>query len=103
MKLTSAAVAFRKGWHDRINGVPPGDRGDTPCDQTSTAVYLGYERGRHAAALYQFEASQRERGTINRTYAQARLDMSVTLRKMIDAERRFCALKPRKRNPLSGL
>lgn len=103
-KLTGVAVAFRQGWHDRINGVAPPEifnRG--PACSSSTGTHVAYERGRHAAALYEFEVTRRGTGTINRTYAEARRDMSVELRRMVDQERRFCALKPRKKNPLTGL
>jgi len=57
---------------------------------------LAYERGRHAAALY---AHWCHVGTIKPVarYAEARLQMPIELRKLIDLERRFCMWRPRKK------
>lgn len=89
-------LTFAKGWADRLNGkaypagyfllhVPP----------------LAYERGRHAAALYAYDCESHGRRTINVPYGKARKTMSKSLRKLIDEERRWCALRPKK-NKLFG-
>jgi hypothetical protein len=80
---------FAKGWFDYLNGVPP-------QAIRNNARAVEYERGRHAAALWDYECAQSGRTIKLVSYRAARLVMGVELRRMIDQERRWCAMRRRK-------
>lgn len=83
-------LSFLRGWRHQIWGLPypHGYEGKRAVE------VVPYESGRHAAALYEQEC--RAKGvSINGSvsYADARRKMGLELRRMIDAERRWCAIK----------
>lgn len=77
---------FTKGWQDYLNGVPP-------AVIKSTALAVAYERGRHAAALWEYECRSKGTSIKNVAYRAARAQMGVDLRRMLDAERCWCAMR----------
>jgi len=99
----SISHAFNAGWQDRLLSLPTPPK----YERCRTGIAVAYERGRHAAALY--EAEMHKRGyhiqwpgtSIQRrpdyvqapAYAHARKVMSKELRALIRAEARFCSLK----------
>lgn len=91
-RTTERLLTFRRGWFDRLSRMPypkEYDRLQVPP--------LDYERGRHAAALYEHDCRLAGR-TINIVpYNVARKTMGLALRKMLDEERKWCALRPKKR------
>lgn len=98
----STSHAFKAGWQDKLLALPVPPK----YERCRTGLALAYERGRHCAALYEWEATA-DGGTITveytargaaltPTYAKAYRRMSPALRKLIREERKFCALKPRK-------
>lgn len=83
-------LSFLRGWRHHLWQLPyPRGYEGLPAVQA-----VPYESGRHAAALY--EQERRAKGlSINgvMSYAEARRVMGVDLRRMIDAERKWCAVK----------
>lgn len=100
--------AFKAGWFDKLAGAPTPEK----YERCRTGVALAYERGRHCAALYEWDCQQRG-STITQDqladsgpppkampippmFAYAYKRMSKELRALIRAEKKFCSLKPRK-------
>lgn len=79
-------TTFTKGWQDYLNGEPP-------ATVRNNAQAIAYERGRHAAALWEYECRSKGTSIKNVAYRAARAQMGVDLRRMLDAERRWCAMR----------
>ncbi len=89
----TTALAFKAGWRDRLMRLPV----PREYDQCRTPLAVAYERGRHAAALYEIDARARG-GTIytSMSYAAVRRRMSPKLKELIRQEARFCTMKKAK-------
>jgi hypothetical protein len=86
----SKRLSFLRGWRHYLWQVPY----PKGYEMTSAHEAVPYESGRHAAALYEQECRAKGfsiKGGV--AYAVARREMSVELRRMIDAERKWCAIK----------
>lgn len=106
----STSHAFKAGWQDKLLAVPTPPK----YERCRTGLAVAYERGRHCAALWEYtvslagreleKAMQMKKGTISNagpsspppTFAKAYRTMPKELRALIRAEKKFCALKPKK-------
>jgi len=86
----STSHAFKAGWLDKLAGLPEPHK----YSFCRTGLAVAYERGRHCAALWEWEVT-RAGGTITAIvpYGTAHRRMSKDLRKLIAQERKFCSLK----------
>ena len=83
-------LSFLRGWRHYLWQMPY----PVGYENKRAAEVVPYESGRHAAALYEQEC--RALGnSINGAvpYVVARSNMSAELRRMINTERRWCAIK----------
>lgn len=99
---------FNRGWSDRLNGIAPPETyhiGRRWRGKSNTLARVQYERGRHAAALWEFYLNASGStitafGSVARTtYARkwpcklAWAWMPDDLREALRAEERFCSLQ----------